>query len=138
MWLRILASALVAAAPATLSAQTYCVATSDSVSQVLLSSVRMYASSSDPVYAAARARNGIVLTAASNVTLVTDERVCQRISQSVSASALQSGYAPVNRVRAVKVGDMFIAQDPGVKWNQSDLTFYVTKPYKVTRRVGTT
>lgn len=138
MLLRALTLALAAVAPPSLRARPSCVAASDSVSVAFLSSIRVFASSADPVYVDARTRNGVAHTSASNVTYVTDERVCRRIARSVSAAAVQAGYTPTGRVRAVKVGDVFVAQDPGVTWSRSPLTFHLTTAFTVTRRVGAT
>ncbi len=138
MWRRLLTMGIAAAVATPLRAQPACVAASDSVSVALLRGVRVFASSAAAAYVEARTRNGVARTSASHVTYVTDERICRRIARSVSAAAAQAGYTPTVRVRAVKVGDVFVAQDPGVTWSRSPLTFYLTKAFTVTRRVGTT
>jgi hypothetical protein len=132
----LLIALLGAAASRTLSAQSYCVAASDTTAQVLLANSRTLASSPDVPYAEARARGGVPLTAASSVTYVTDERVCQRIAQAIADDAVKAGRRASNRVRVIKIGDVFVAQDPALTFNASPLTYYLTKAYKVTRRIG--
>jgi hypothetical protein len=130
------AALLTVIVPGALAAQGSCVVPADTVAQVLLRNVRALASRPDAPYADARARGGIPLTDPTAVTYVTDERVCGRIAQAVAAEAQKAGRTPSNRVRAVKLGDLFVAQDPSVTFQGGPVTYYVTKTYKVARHFG--
>ena len=132
----IIAVLLTVGVPGTISAQGSCVAPTDTVAQLLLRNVRALASRPDVPYPDARARAGIPLTDPTTVTYVVDERVCARIAQAIAANAQNAGGAPSNRVRAVKLGDLFVAQDPAVTFNSGPMTYHLTKAYKVHRRYG--
>jgi hypothetical protein len=127
---------LLIGAPGWLSAQTYCVSPSDTTAQGLLAGARALASRTNASYVDARARGGITFMSAANVTYVVDERTCQRIAQALAADAQSVGKPSSNRVRAVRIGEVFMAQDPVLGRDGDPYTYHLTKAYKVMRRIG--
>lgn len=83
---------------------------SDANAVRLLSYVRQLVTSADPVRVQVRDSLGLPATRSSNVSLVTDNRVCAEVAQGVNAATGTSGLT--RQLYVLKVGSYYAAQDP--------------------------
>jgi len=135
MNIKLFAALLLTRVPSLATAQGYCIP-QDTLGTSLLENIRRLASSSELVHVETRARAGLPLTSASNVSYVVDEAVCQMVAQAIAANVRNTPRAPSNRVRVIKAGEMYVAHDPSVQTELGIWTFYVSKAFKVTKRYG--
>lgn len=105
----LVAACMVATIPANAQTASTCRA-SDANAVRLLGYVRQLVTSADPVRVRVRDSLGLPATSSSNVSLVTDNLVCDKVAQGVNAATGTSGLT--RHLYVLKVGPYYAAQDP--------------------------
>jgi hypothetical protein len=118
-----------AACPAT--AQSVCLA-ADSLGAAMLEQISLVASSNDPQMATSRQHMQLPQVAATQVVFVTDTRVCSRARDAYTAAIRRTdGVQPSGRVYVLKVGTVYVVNDPVQLAGEFQIRMTLSSDYKI-------
>ena len=99
----------------------------DSGAQFIIGGLQSMMTSSFPQVIAGRETLKLPLVAASSIVLVTNDSICAQLATAYGSALQVSGLATSGQVYAVKVGSVYVVQDPTIQLGEYRLTMVITE-----------